>query len=81
MNNFYNIYSEITFQTNLIPLAKQSYQHYFSLKVEDQDKLWLPQICCNSCSFILREWLKNKTQFMAFEVPMVWRKPTNHTDD
>ena len=26
----------------------------------NQDKSWAPHICCNSCSVILREWLKGK---------------------
>ena len=84
VNNFCYICGEITFSSqkrNLTPLVKTAYQHYFGMKVGDQDKSWAPHICCNSCSVILREWLKNKKRSMAFAVPMVWREPTNHIDD
>lgn len=84
VNNFCYICGEITFSSqkrNLTPLVKTAYQHYFGMKVGDQDKSWAPHICCNSCSVLLREWLKNKKRSMAFGVPMVWREPTNHIDD
>jgi hypothetical protein len=45
------------------------------------DKSCAPHICCNSCSVILREWLKGKKRSMVFAVPMVWQEPTNHVDD
>lgn len=84
VNNFCYICGEITFcsqKRNLTPLVKTAYQHYFGMKVGDQDKSWAPHICCNACSVTLRQWLKKKKRSMAFAAPMVWREPTNHTDD
>ena len=63
VNSFCYICGEITFlaqKRNLTPLVKTAYYHYFGIKIGDQDKSWAPHICCNSCSVILREWLKNK---------------------
>ena len=63
VNNFCYICGEITFSSqkrNLTPLVKTAYHHYFGMKVGDQNKSWAPHIRCNSCSVILREWLKNK---------------------
>lgn len=40
-----------------------------------------PHICSNSCSVILRGWLKNKNQSMAFPSFMVCREPTDLTHD
>lgn len=84
VDSFCYICGEITFlaqKRKMTPIVKTAYEHYFGVKVGDQDKSWAPHICCNSCSVILREWLKNKNRAMAFAVPMVWREPTNHTDD
>ena len=84
VNNFSYICGEITFSSqkrNLAPLVKTAYLHYFGMSVGDQDKSWAPHICCNACSVTLREWMRKKKRSMAFAVPMVWREPTNHTDD
>jgi hypothetical protein len=62
-SNFCYICEGIKFslqKRNLMPLMKTAYHHYFGMKVGDQDKSFAPHICCNSCSVILREWLKGK---------------------
>lgn len=35
--------------------------HFSDIMVGHQDKSWTTHICCNTCSVMLREWLKNKT--------------------
>lgn len=45
---------------NMTPLMKTAHQHYFGMKLGDQNKPWAPHICCSSYSVILLEWLKGK---------------------
>ena len=58
-----------------------AYRNYFGMKAGHQDKSWVQHVSCNSCSVIVREWMKVKNRSMAFTVPMVWREPTDHVDD
>ena len=51
------------------------------MKVEDQDKSWGPHICCNSCSVILREWLKSKKKFNGFCCTYALARAHKHADD
>ena len=39
---------------------KYAYKHYFECQVDDQDKKWVPHICCNRCRTSLLFWLDGK---------------------
>lgn len=83
-NKFCYICGEVTFanqKRSMTQMIKTAYHHYFGVKVGDQDKPWAPHICCITCNVTLREWLNKKGRSMRFAVPMVWREPTNHTDN
>ena len=60
---------------------KRCYLKYFGCKLGDQDKPWAPHIACKTCVETLRHWINGKRNSMPFGVPMIWREPTNHTDD
>lgn len=82
--NFCYVCGNVTSATQrrpITPLVKTAYHHYFGVTVGDQEKPWVPHICCNSCSVNLVAWLKNKGRSMRFGVPMIWREPRNHVDD
>ena len=84
VDNFCYTCGETTFSSQkrtMTPLVKTAYQHYFGMKVGDQDKSWTPHLCCSSSSVTLRKWLKNKKRSLAFAVLMVWREPKNYRDD
>jgi hypothetical protein len=36
------------------PLMKNAYKLYFGCALGDQDKMWVPHICCISCAEIRR---------------------------
>lgn len=83
-DNFCYICGDVTFAAQkrpMTPLVKTAYHHYFGMKVGDQDKTWAPHICCNSCSVILRGWIRKNGRSMPFGIPMIWREPTNHVDN
>ena len=61
--------------------TSKAYHQYFSCKVGDQEKPWVPHICCNSSVTALNEWLKKKRKAMPFAVAMIWREPTDHVND
>ena len=74
VDNFCYICGEITFSSQkrtMTPLVKTAYQHYFGMKVRDQDKSWALHLCYSSCLNTLQEWLKNKKKSLAFAVFMV----------
>ena len=62
-------------------LVKKAYHLYFGCKLGDQDKVWAPNICCNTCSRTLTGWVKGSRKSMTFAVPMIWREPQNHLND
>lgn len=51
-------------------LVKKAYELYFEYKVGDQDKGWIPQICCTSCAVNLRAWITGSRPSMPFAIPM-----------
>ena len=58
-----------------------AYKYYLGCKVGDQDKIWVPHICCKTCYAALTQWLNGKRKGMLFAVPMIWREQTNHSTD
>ena len=82
-DNFCYICGEITFKSqrrHITPLIKKCYERYFRYLADDLDKNWTPNICCVSCVRLPTGWRKG-THHMHFAIPMIWRKPTNHTSD
>lgn len=65
----------------LSDLIKQCYQAYFNRVVRNQDKSWVPKVCCLRCYTYLNGWCKGTTKKMPFGTPMVWMEPTNHAVD
>ena len=63
---------------SLTPLVKMAYEQYFGCKVGDQDKLWVPHICCGACTTRLRKWLQGSRPSMSFAVPKIWRELNDH---
>ena len=61
--------------------VRKAYCAYFGIKLGDQDKSWAPLVVCKTCVEYLRQWTSGTRQSMGFEIPMVWREPTNHVDD
>jgi len=52
-------------------LVKKAYELYFGYKVGDQDKGWVPKICCTSCAVNLRAWITGYRPSMPFAIPMI----------
>ena len=46
----------------------------------DKDKSWAPHICCAECVRLLTGWV-NGSRRMPFAIPMVQRKPNDHSFD
>lgn len=59
----------------------EAYLLYFQSEIKNQDKAWVPHICCKSCEIYLSAWLAGKQKYMPFIKPMVWREPNNHITD
>jgi len=66
---------------DISPLVKKAYELYFGCKVGDQDKNWVPHVCCSYCSVTLTAWIKGTRKCMPFAVPMIWREQRDHTTD
>ena len=83
-NSFCYVCGEFTtaaHRQTITTLLSTAYFHYFKCKIGDQDKIWAPHICCNSCYVGVVNWFKGKKVVFKFAVPMVWREPPNHIDD
>lgn len=65
----------------LSDLIKQAYQAYFNCDVRNQDKSWVPKVCCLKCYTNLNGWSKGTTKKIPFGTPMLWMEPTNHAED
>ena len=77
------ICEEYTIAHNRKPVTSfitRAYNAYFGIKLADQGKAWVLYIVCKACTETLRGWAKSKKS-LNFEIPMVWRKPTNHVTD
>jgi hypothetical protein len=83
-NSFCYICGEVVLKSERRPLSqfvRKAYELYFGCKVGDQDKVWVPKICCSSCSRTLVGWLKGTHKSMPFAVPMARREPREHLND
>lgn len=83
-DNFCYICGEVTFASQkrtITTRVRKAYRLYFGYKIGDQDKMWAPHICCNTCATNLRQWLTGKRKCMSFAVPMIWREPTDHSSN
>ena len=82
-DKFCYICGNITFKTqrrNLTPLVTKLYEQYFGFAIGQQDKAWVPHICCVTCVGHLIGWA-NRSRSMPFAIPMIWTEPTNHSSD
>ncbi|XP_049306156.1 uncharacterized protein LOC125776677 [Bactrocera dorsalis] len=58
------------------------YPKYFGIEPKNIDKPWTPNILCSLCQIILVQWESGSTKrYVKFNVPMIWREPTCHTED
>ncbi|GBN18850.1 hypothetical protein AVEN_188287-1 [Araneus ventricosus] len=83
-NKFCYICGELTIkkqQRNVTDFVKKLYFAYFGVKLGDQDKSWAPHNVCCICAEELKQWLSGKQKSLCFGIPMIWRKPSNHSDD
>ncbi|GBM82659.1 hypothetical protein AVEN_200563-1 [Araneus ventricosus] len=81
-NKFCYICGEFTIkkqQRNITDFVKKLCFAYFGVKLGDQDKSWATHIVCCICVEELKQWLSGKQKYLRF--PMIWREPTNHSDD
>lgn len=68
-------------QRNITDFVKKVYLAYFGTRLGDQDKSWAPHKVCYVCVEDLRKWSKKEKKTFKFAIPMIWREPTNHSDD
>ena len=83
-NKFCYICGEIVLKhlrRNITKPIEEACKQYFKCKLGDQDKDWAPHVVCNRCATCLLRWMKNGKNKMPFDVPMVWREPTDHATD
>ena len=80
----YYICGECTLVQNRKPITsfiKRTYLAYFQMALGDQDKGWASHIVCKKCTEYLRAWTKGQKMALKFEIPLIWREPTNHVTD
>lgn len=70
-----------TQRRNITNFVKSVYLAYFKVPLGDQDKSWAPHKVCKTCVETLRSCSQGRNARLKFGVPMVWREPTNHSDD
>ena len=58
-----------------------AYEHYFGMKIRDQDKVWVPHVKCATCRSRLEDWFRGGRKVMPFAIPRIWREPRNHVND
>ena len=66
-DNFCYICGEVTFARQrkaITMIVKKVYHLYFGCKIGDQDKSWVPHICCRKCATNLSQWLNGKRHAM-----------------
>ncbi|GAB1601930.1 hypothetical protein Ahia01_000471600 [Argonauta hians] len=68
-------------RTPITPFLRSVYRAYFGMKLSHQDKSWAPHMACKRCTEHLRQWSKGTRNSMKFGVPMIWKRPSNHTTD
>ena len=83
-NSFCFVCGEYTFKQNRRDIdanISKWYYSYFRMKLGDQDKPWAPHIVCQRCKNDMFKWSKNQKKSLRFGIPMIWREPTNHSED
>ena len=60
---------------------KKSHLRYFGVQIGDQDKPWAPHIVCSCCRVKFIRWENVASRSFMFGVPMIWREPTDCTND
>ena len=60
----------------------ESYEIYFQIKPENQEKYWIPNSCCSTCAISLRSvFQRDFDHLFRFISSTSWREPQNHIDD
>ena len=54
-------------QTKTTDFVKKTYDDYFGVKLGDQDKPFVPLVCCKTCMENLRDW-RNRNSFSSISV-------------
>jgi hypothetical protein len=62
----------------ITPLITKCYREYFGLDIRNQDKYWVPHMCCYSCHKNFTNWFNGKPTKMPFGQPTIWREPRDH---
>lgn len=82
-DNFCYVCGEFTFvsqRREITTKIEKCFQDCFGQPVTNQDKYWVPHICCVSCVRLLSR-SSAKSRHVFFATPMIWFEPTNHIDD
>ena len=83
-NKFCYICDELTFakeKRSITSHIKKLYKAYFHCDIGDQEKTWVPQVCCLTCVKTLSAWYANKNIHIKIGVPMIWRERKDHSND
>ena len=73
-DRFCYVCGKVTFsdqQFTITTLAKSLYSAYFGIRLGDQDKSFVPHICCKACDVALRHWNEGAANCMSFGGLMV----------
>lgn len=65
----------------ITPALKEAYQKVFDRSMSNLDKAWVPTSCCSSCRANLQLSVQKQQIKLPFDLPAVWREPTDHTVD
>ena len=68
-------------QAKITDFEKKAYHDYFGVKLEDQDKLFAPHVCCKKYAENLRDWRNGKRKSVPFAIPVAWREGKDHLID
>ena len=83
-SRFCYICGELTFareKRSITSHIKKIYDTYFDCCLGDQDKSWVPHVCCVRCVKTLSAWYAGKNLHMKFGVPMIWREQKDNSND
>lgn len=61
--------------------AWKGFEFYFGYSIDEADENWVPQMCCNDFSIILKGWVEGSHKTIPFTEPMIWSEPQNQEND
>jgi hypothetical protein len=83
-NSFRYICGKVVLKWQMKPVSQfvsKFYELCFGCKIGDHEGVWVPKICCSSCSRALAGWLKGTHKSVPFALPIVWREPEGCLND